>query len=347
VKRWQGENENNSGSNDMNMDQLLDALLNRFTQSRVLVIGDSMLDQYIWGNVTRFSPEAAVPIIKINKTTYSPGGAANVVANILSLQGKAYFTTVVGDDAEGQKLQEWCVQNQLDLEGIYLDTQRPTTLKSRIFARHRQYMRLDRENCQEIDHKIEQRILRYVRERIGNTDVVLFSDYAKGLVTPNLLASVIELAKRDGIPVIVDPKGSDFTCYKGVTLITPNWQEALAAIAKSPETSIQRVGKQLLDMTNCEWVLITQGAEGMSLFNRDGFSEHLPAVAKEVHDVTGAGDTVVSSIALCMASQFAMFDCIKIANLAAGIVVNKMGTSVVTIEEISKNILKHDYLFHW
>lgn len=299
-----------------------------------------MLDEFIWGKVERISPEAPVPIVDVTSITFSPGGAGNVVNNIYVLGGKVYPTGVIGEDGTAQKLTTELKNKNIDVDGIVIDSGRSTTLKSRIIAHSQQLLRVDRENREDVDEWVTKQILSYTHMVIPEVKAVIISDYGKGVITPRLLEELIPLAKKNNIPIIVDPKTNHFLYYKDITVITPNHHEAgmLVQHKITDEESLLYVGKKILEELQCDCVVITRGEAGMSLFERNGQVTHIPTVAKEVYDVTGAGDTVVSVIALGLAVGANMKEAVVVSNYAAGIVVEKIGTAVVTSEELRERI---------
>jgi D-beta-D-heptose 7-phosphate kinase/D-beta-D-heptose 1-phosphate adenosyltransferase len=302
-----------------------------------------MLDEYIWGIVSRNSPEAPIPVVEVEQVSYAPGGVANVAVNITSLKGEVYLAGVIGTDEAAEKLKTLLSDNNVNFDGLKVDFERPTTLKTRIMAYNQQVVRVDREIRKHINEFIKQELLTYILNKIADVDVLLISDYAKGVIVEPLLKRVISAAKLYEKPVVVDPKGRDFLKYEGATIITPNLIEAAITANRdiTDEASLIRVGQKLLHKTKCEAILISLGEKGMSLFESNGVMTHLPAVARQAYDVTGAGDTVVAIMALALATGAGLVDCIRIANCAAGIVVDKLGTNVVTIEELQKMILNY------
>jgi rfaE bifunctional protein kinase chain/domain len=315
-------------------------IVSHFEGKKVLVLGDVMLDEYIVGQVTRISPEAPVPVVAQRKVYYSSGGAANVAMNISSLGGKAYLVGLVGDDREGEQLKHTFVNNGINIEGLMVDSQRPTTLKTRIIAHAQQVVRVDREIVDPISEVVQQRLLSYAVSVLGDIDVVLISDYAKGMTVPALLRELIRHTKAQNKRIVVDPKGRDYTKYRYASVVAPNKREASQAVNGdvTDEDSLLYAGRNLLQNLECEAILITRGDEGMSLFQTNGDVTHLPAVAREVYDVTGAGDTVVATLSLALATGADWVDCAKLANEAAGIVVGKVGTATVDVQELQRAI---------
>jgi D-beta-D-heptose 7-phosphate kinase/D-beta-D-heptose 1-phosphate adenosyltransferase len=313
-------------------------ILKNFKGRKILVIGDIILDEYIFGKVSRISPEAPVPVVEVQSCNYLPGGAAYVATHINNLGGNVYLTGIIGDDKYGDEICKSLQNGNISIDGLIKDFERPTILKTRVIAQHQQVVRIDYEKKSHITKGIMERILNYVNNVIKEIEVVVISDYGKGVVIPSLIKKVIKLAHRFSKPIIVDPKPTYCLLYKGVTVITPNTAEAGASVGKviSNEKILIKVGKELLKRLNAKCVLITRGEDGMSLFEKGKEVVHIPTYAKEVYDVTGAGDTVVSILALSLAGGASIIDSAYLANIAAGIVVGKLGTAKVTLEEIKQ-----------
>lgn len=316
-------------------------MISRFEDVTVLVVGDIILDQFIWGNVSRISPEAPVPVVEVQKETVLLGGAANVVNNILSLGGRSLICGVIGDDEFGRKLLGILQAKGISSDGIVVQKDRRTTLKTRVVAdRGQQVVRFDRENNEQLDQKLRERFLHYVRSHLREVNSVILSDYGKGVLSEDLIRGINEGAKGEGRMVVVDPKMDNFDFYKDITLITPNKLEAEIAseIKIVDEESLNRAGEKLLDRFRSQAVLITLGEEGMALFERGKQAITIPTSRKEVYDVTGAGDTVVAVITLAMAAGASFGEAAKIANYAAGIVVGKAGTATVSPDKLKEAI---------
>jgi len=311
--------------------------VDRFKNSSCLVIGDFMLDQYIWGDVTRISPEAPVPVVKVEKESFMLGGALNVAHNIKGLGGDVMACGTIGRDFRGQMLIKAIRSRKVDYEGIIYDEKRPTTLKTRVIAHNQQMVRFDREVVGDIGAPILRKIIAYVRKKIPTADVIVIEDYGKGVVTPALLKEVKRLAKAHKKPIIVDPKERHFAYYQGVTAITPNLKEARGAIG-NPELvssfTTRQLGFALLKKLKTRAILMTLGEEGMALFEKGGKMTRIPTLAREIYDVSGAGDTVMAVFALSLAAGASMEEAAVLSNLAAGIVVGKIGTATVTPEEL-------------
>lgn len=310
--------------------------LKRFRKARILVIGDFMLDQFVWGSVNRISPEAPVPVVNVQRESYMPGGALNVANNIRTLGGTVYPCGVVGRDLEGRMLVKTIRREGIETGGVIYDESRRTTLKTRIIAHSQQVVRFDREKAEDISREDRARIMKFIQSVIGKTDVIIVEDYGKGVIQPPLLEELLRLARKHKIPVVVDPKEKHFSYYKGATSITPNRKEAYGAIENSASMSLKELGSRLLQKLELESVLITLGEDGMALFEKDGSMTQIPTAAREVYDVSGAGDTVISVFSMALAVGAKMKDAARIANIAAGIVVGKLGTATVSPEELER-----------
>jgi len=314
----------------------LKKILSRFSKVKVLVIGDLILDEFLWGDVSRISPEAPVPVVWVKSESFMPGGAANVANNIHALGGNVSLIGLVGMDERGRVLTDELDKKGIDVGGIVVDNERPTTLKTRIIAHHQQVVRIDREKLDGLSGSLLDQILDYVKEIIKNIDAIVIEDYGKGLVTPKLLQEVLKLARRHKKVVIVDPKEEHFPYYKGVTAITPNHHEAAKAtgVKIKDDASLVKIGETLLKKLKCKGVLITLGENGMQLFEDSGKVTHIPTVAQDVFDVSGAGDTVISTFTLALAAGANMREAAHISNIAAGVVVGKIGIGMATPEEL-------------
>jgi len=320
----------------------LQAHIKKFKGGKVLVIGDLILDQYIWGPVSRISPEAPVPIVNVSSETMHLGGAANVSNNVRSLGGRVELCGVIGTDEAGRQFTEVLRSHGIGSDGVVTDRDRPTTRKTRIVAHNQQLVRFDVERCHAISGVLEARISRYVAACIRSVAAVVVSDYAKGVITARVMADVIGLADRHKIPVIVDPKVRHIDYYKGVTVLTPNHLEAIqaAGLQGEDENTLLEAGRQLQQRLGCRAVLITRGERGMSLFEAGGRVTHIPTVARQVYDVTGAGDTVVATLALALAAGAPMRHAAQLSNYAAGIVVGMLGTGTVTPAQLQEALAR-------
>lgn len=306
-------------------------ILNNFKGKNILVIGDVMLDKYIFGNVERISPEAPVQVVEVEKENYVPGGAANVANNIVALQGNALMVGTIGKDNEANILLNELKKRNINTEGIFIEKNKPTTQKVRILGQKQQLLRIDYEKKEYISKEIETNIINFIKNQINNTNAIIISDYAKGVITENLINQIKDIASNKII--IVDPKPKHKNFYKNVSLITPNIKEAKEMTNKE---DINDMGKELMKELSTS-ILITRGEKGMSLFEKDEIT-NIPTKAKEVYDVSGAGDTVVATLTLALAAGATLKQAAILANHAAGIKVGKLGTSTVTIEEIKKNL---------
>ncbi len=317
------------------------SIIHKFSKARVLVVGDLILDEFIWGKVDRISPEAPVPVVLVSSESFMPGGASNVANNIASLGGNSGICGVIGEDKSGRVLVEELKKKGVDVSGIVIDGQRPTTVKTRVIAHHQQMVRVDREKMGSIDDNLLEQVLSFIRRKINEIDALIIEDYGKGVITPRLLAEIVPLAKKHKKIITVDPKVSHFPYYQGVTCITPNEKEAQggSGIDIKNDEDIDKAGKKLLKDLSLEAALITLGENGMRLFEKSGSVTHIPTVAQEVFDVSGAGDTVIAAFTLALASEATKREAAYISNFAAGIVVSKVGTAVVTKEELLERIL--------
>jgi D-beta-D-heptose 7-phosphate kinase/D-beta-D-heptose 1-phosphate adenosyltransferase len=315
------------------------SIIKRFETAKVLVIGDLIMDHFIWGKVKRISPEAPVPVVEVTSESLMLGGSANVANNIHSLGGKALVTGIAGKDDDGKKLVAALKKKSIPTSGIIIDPKRPTTIKTRIIAHSQQVVRFDREKRDKIESETAEKVFNYLKKAIKEADVVVISDYAKGLITEALMDETMELCKRHSRPLAVDPKVEHFGFYTGATVVTPNNLEASLAsgVDIKDKASLHRAGELLYSKLGCEALLITRGEQGMSLFEADS-DTHIPTVAKEVFDVSGAGDTVISVLALALASGANFKEAAVLANFAAGIVVGKIGTATLTRDELTNAV---------
>jgi len=308
----------------------------------ILVVGDTMVDRFIWGKVSRISPEAPVPVVEVTKETQTLGGAGNVASNITSLGAKSYIVTVIGDDLNGLCMKEMLEDKKINTDFVVVDKQRPTTLKTRIVASNQQVVRVDKEIKGAFSGETEKNILSSIDKVMPKVDGVIISDYAKGIVTDKVLKKIITLAKKKKIPVTVDPKVENFKKYKHITCMTPNTKEAIEGMNAQhqgikTDADIANLGKKILKLLQSESVLITRGEKGMTIIEKNKIT-HIPTRAKEVYDVTGAGDTVIATMTLALSAKWKLVEAAEIANFAAGIVVGKVGTATVTVDEIIKTI---------
>lgn len=314
-------------------------IIEQFKNKKVLVIGDIMLDKSIIGNVSRISPEAPVQVVKVTAESFAPGGAANVANNLSGLGGKSFMVGIVGQDKAKDLLFKEFTRRDINVDGIFIDETKPTIQKVRILAMNQQLLRVDYEKVDGVNELVGKKIIAFVNEKINEIDAVIVSDYAKGVITEELMRALTELVKSKNKILIVDPKPKHMRFYRGATLITPNHKEAskMAGIEDKSDEDVLKIGKKLMDEIDAE-ILVTRGEKGMSLFDKNNDVTHIPTKAKEVYDVTGAGDAVVAALALALISGATTKEAAIIANHAAGITVGKVGTSAVSIEEIKESL---------
>jgi len=333
----------------------LKKIIFKFPKAKIMVVGDLILDEYIWGNVDRISPEAPVPIVWANKRTYVPGGAANVANNIRSLDGKVCLVGVTGKDKNTDVLFSELKIRKIDTESIFIEPERHTTVKTRILAGHQQVVRVDWEDTDSLPKELNQRIIKFIKKKIDDFDGIIIEDYGKGVINMQLLAELISLARTHKKIITVDPKEEHFQYYRGVTSITPNRKELENAIRnlKIKDTTnrfklnndrlftdkdIDSAARQILEYLELESILVTLGEHGMQLFERSGQTTHIPTVAQEVFDVSGAGDTVIGAFTLGLCCSATKLEAAHLANFAAGIVVGKLGTAVTNRKELLERI---------
>ncbi len=306
-------------------------LKTRLNKARVLVVGDVMLDRYWFGDVSRISPEAPVPIAKIDHIDQRAGGAANVARNIVALGGQAVLLSVIGDDEAGDQLQQLMQHNQVQTHFLR-DKTIATTVKLRVVARNQQLIRLDFEDAP--THEVLNSVTRQYRDLLADCDVVILSDYGKGGLTH--VTTMIEWARQAGKPVLIDPKGDDYEKYAGATLLTPNRAELRQVTGSwQDEVALTEKAQSLREHLGLQALLLTRSEEGMTLF-REGEPHHQPTQAREVFDVSGAGDTVIGAMGLAMAAGLDLPEAMRLANAAAGVVVAKLGTAVCSFDELAE-----------
>ncbi|MDR1523502.1 MAG: D-glycero-beta-D-manno-heptose-7-phosphate kinase [Endomicrobium sp.] len=320
-------------------------LIDFFKKQSVLVIGDIMIDKFVWGKVKRISPEAPVPVVEVTKETQVLGGAANVANNIIALGAKAYMVSTIGNDLNGKVLIELFKEKKINSDYLVYDEKRPTIVKTRIIAVSQQLVRVDKEVKGQLKRCTENKLISSIESLIPKVDAVIISDYGKGVVCQKVLKKAIALARKYKIPVTVDPKVEHFKKYKKITTMTPNEKEAIEGMnAKNIETDFEvaNLGKRILKTLNSESIVITRGEKGMTLIESNNKITNIPTRAKEVYDVTGAGDTVISTMTLALGAKADLLTAAEIANFAAGIVVAKLGTATTTPEEL-KNVIGKFY----
>lgn len=323
------------------MQSKLLSMIPKLQKQAILVVGDTMVDKFIWGKVSRISPEAPVPVVEVSNDTETLGGAGNVASNITSLGATAYLITVIGDDINGMNMRNMLEAKKINHEFVVVDKNRPTTIKTRIIASHQQVVRVDREVKGTFSPATENMIIKNIEAVISKVDGIIISDYAKGIVVPKVLKKIITLARKYNAPVTVDPKVENFKQYKYITCMTPNTKEATEGMnAKNIHTDedIAVLGKKILKLLKSESILITRGEKGMTLVEKNNKITHIPTRAKEVYDVTGAGDTVIATMTLALSAKFDFVSSAEIANFAAGFVVAKVGTATITAKELQETI---------
>ncbi|MGD1018848.1 MAG: D-glycero-beta-D-manno-heptose-7-phosphate kinase [Verrucomicrobiia bacterium] len=333
----------------MNAKRLRHILAN-VPRQRILVVGDVMLDRFLWGKVSRISPEAPVPVVEINRESLFPGGAANVARNLRALGSSVSVLGVLGDDDTGENLRDLLDQQGVNTDGLIVDPNRPTTLKTRIVAHGQQVVRFDREKCGDLPAPIERKVLEQFESRLENVSAVIFEDYAKGLLSQRLLNAMQRSARQARKITAADPNSRSRLHYAGLTAVTPNRSEAFAAAGLPPsepaddvlrDEALLRVGQTLLRTWKPRNLLVTLGEHGMCLFRPDKKPHHIPTVAQEVFDVSGAGDTVIATLVLALAAKADAVDAAEISNHAAGVVVGKVGTATCSPEELIASFLRN------
>jgi D-beta-D-heptose 7-phosphate kinase/D-beta-D-heptose 1-phosphate adenosyltransferase len=321
-------------------------LVARIEGRRVVVFGDVMLDEFVWGDVTRISPEAPVPVVDIRRESVRLGGAANVLNNLMALGARADLVGVVGDDAAAVRLRAALSKASADgaCDTLITDTARPTTLKTRIIAHNQLVVRADRERRAPVEAEVERRLVEVLLKLLPGADAFVVSDYDKGAVTPRVLSEVLPFARAAGTPVLIDPKIRNFSSYRPATLVTPNHHEALRMTNTEDDTDegMARAARAIRALLDCDSVLITRGERGMMLLEGDGEPAYVGTAAREVYDVTGAGDTVIATLAAAFASGASLVEAAMLANHAAGIVVGKLGTATADASELLASFTKDE-----
>lgn len=322
----------------------LKKLFSKFEEQKIIVLGDLMLDRYLWGRVSRISPEAPVPVVEIESESFRFGGAANVTHNVMSLGAEVIPAGVIGEDGSGETLKRLFKEKGLSTEGLIIDEERPTTVKTRVIAHSQHVVRTDREMRRGISRKIQKRILHFLKDCLNDVDGLILEDYNKGLFVHHFITDVIALAQAHDKMVFVDPKFDHFFDYRGVTLFKPNRKEVTDKLGFRLESdeALEKAGQKLLDRFACQALLITLGKEGMALFEPDKPWIKVPTRAVKVHDVSGAGDTVIATIAVAMAAGSNLREAATIANHAAGIVCGEVGIVPVDRERLFRNLERED-----
>jgi len=327
----------------LNKNKLL-RIISNLNKPRILVAGDIILDHYIWGKAERLSPEAPVPVVWANRENFLLGGASNVARNLSKLGAKACICGVIGKDFYGKLLSDILVTEKIDKRCMVTSNQRPTTLKARVIAQHQQVVRIDWESGEDISLSINQKLLDSIKKNINKFDAVILEDYGKGIINPDLLDKVIPLCKDKNKIITVDPKEDHFELYKDVTALTPNLKEACSAANNmriQNQDELDLLGELLLSDLSPRALLLTLGEGGMRLFQRDGGVFHLPTFALEVFDVSGAGDTVIAVFTAALSAGASFLEAAFLANMAASIVVEKIGVYAVTGAELKDRVKKY------
>lgn len=308
-----------------------------FAGRRLAVVGDSMVDRFLWGRVDRISPEAPVPVVRLERETVKLGGAANVAANIRALGAEVVLFCLCGQDEAAGHLRSLLAERGIDDTGLVAAADRPTTIKTRIIAHNQQVVRADREDDSPVGADLVARLVAGLQAG-GAFDAVVISDYGKGLLTDAALAAIIARGRELGVPVVVDPKRGDYAQYRGATSLTPNQKEAeqACALVIRDQDTLRQAGRTLLERTAAEAILITRGEHGMALYQKDGAEHHLPTEATTVYDVTGAGDTVIAAYTAALAAGAGFADAAFLSNHAAGIAVRELGTAAVTADQLCR-----------
>jgi len=321
--------------------QRLDEIFQNFNNKRIFVIGDLMLDVYIWGKVGRISPEAPVPIVEVQEESYRFGGAANVGMNVKSLGGIPVLVGVIGYDKEGTVIDALMEENDLEKDGIFYDDNRPTTVKTRIIAHSQHVVRVDKEDKKDISEEMENKILQFLQQRKNEIDGIILEDYNKGVLTKNLIRQVIDFANQNKILITVDPKFDNFFEYQNVTVFKPNRKETEDAlgIKLDSEEKVFEAGRRLKEKLNPEYLLLTRGEKGMTLFSKNGDVHTIPTRARKVADVSGAGDTVIATITMALAAGAEIEEAATIANRAAGLVCEEVGVVPINRELLYNALL--------
>lgn len=319
------------------------SVIRRLKSQKILVIGDVMLDEFIWGKVSRISPEAPVPVVHVTHENAYPGGAANVARNLAEFGTASSICGLIGVDEGGVRLRQLLKKEGISSTGLFAQKNVPTTIKTRIIARHQQVVRVDREKLTLISPASRQKLARFLSTTIPKIDAIIIEDYGKGFITQQLVNEVISLARKHRKVLTIDPNPNNPISWEGATVVKPNRIEAFAAMGVPQEegmASIQKLGPMLLEKWNVKNVLITLGEEGMLLFQQGRAPYHTPTRAKEVFDVSGAGDTAIAFFTAALASGMTSAEAAEIANHAAGVVVGKLGTATLTAEELSTSLLE-------
>ena len=324
-------------------DSRISQLFQNAKTKKIAVIGDVMIDRYIWGRVSRISPEAPVPVVEVDNETSRLGGAANVANNITSFGAKAFLIGVVGADRSGDELRKILIDEKNSSDGIVTDISRPTTVKTRVIAHDQHVVRIDSEEKRDVSLEIQNKIFSVLERNIDSIDGIIIEDYNKGVVAKDLIAMIIDLAKKKHKVITVDPKFNNFFEYKNVTVFKPNKKETEEALGKKlrSEEDVRAAGKILLEKLQAENILLTRSEKGMTVFEKSGDVTTIPTIARHVADVSGAGDTVIATLTLLLAAGATMIEAALIANIAGGIVCGEVGIVPIDPEVLQTQLLQH------
>lgn len=320
----------------------LSGIFSRLSPVRVLVIGDYMYDTYTTGKVRRISPEAPVSVLHVMREESLPGGAGNVVLNLISLGATVVAVGRVGHDTAGKNIVQALANEGVNIDGIIFQSRFQTPVKNRLIADAQQVLRVDFENITPIPEQIEQEVIERLPALLQGVDIIAISDYGKGFLSRSLLMGVIEMAKAKNIPIIVDPKGDDFTKYQGATVLKPNLHEAYAAAKLTQESSLEQVAEILFKKVTIDMLMITRSEAGISLFTRDGRRHDFPVRSKEVKDVTGAGDTVLAMVSVALGNDLDIKYAAQLSNIAAGIAIERLGCARINLSDLAVRLLEYD-----
>ncbi len=326
----------------------LDTILNNARGKSIMVVGDMMIDRYLWGTVHRLSPEAPVPIINIEDEDIRFGGAANVANNIISLGATPIVVGVIGQDFWGLRFKSMLQEQQLTADGLIIEPDRPTTIKTRIIGNNQHIARVDREKTYPISAQTMQKLLAFIQAHITQTDAIILQDYNKGVLIPELIQSIVQLANQHQVPVTVDPKFHNFMTYKNVTLFKPNRRETEEALAMRlhRQEDILNAGNHLLQKLNAQAVLITLGEQGMALFEQEKPPVFMVTRARKVADVSGAGDTVIASVTVALSAGASMEEAVVLSNYAAGVVCEEVGVVPITTQALKETVIANQNYFN-
>lgn len=322
----------------------LTGTFSRLSRRKVLVIGDFLLDTYTIGKARRISPEAPVAVVHVQHEEHRPGGAGNVVLNLISMGCQTVAIGRVGHDASGELLTHALQKEHVDIRGMVRQPGYPTPVKNRIIAENQQIVRVDHEQIVPLPEKLEQEITAALPQLMDGVDLIAISDYGKGFLSRALLNTIIQWGQTHAIPIIADPKGSDFTKYQRATIIKPNLSEAYAAAGLPSEAPLDLAAKRVLEQSQCQMVMITRSEAGISIFHRDGSRQDFPVQIREVKDVTGAGDTVLAMMSCALANGLLISEAAQLSNIAAGIAIERFGCARVTLSDLARRLLQHDVI---